>query len=71
MRFLTFMKQAPELPDPDMIEFKKWYLVSKMGKNNPHAGVTQIKLFVHLNEPPEAVIIGFYKWAEAYQKLNR
>lgn len=71
MRFLTFIKQSPEPSDPDLAAFKKWYLASKMGKQNPHAGVPQIKVFTHLNNPPEAVIMGFYKWLDAYQKQDR
>lgn len=71
MRFLTFMKQAPEPSDPDLAAFKKWYLASKMATNNPHAGIPQITVFVDVHRPPEAVVIGFYKWLDAYQKLNR
>lgn len=71
MRFLTFIKQSPEPSDPELAAFKKWYLASKMGKQNPHAGVAQITVFVDVHQPPEAVIIGFYKWIDAYQKQNR
>jgi hypothetical protein len=71
VRFLTFIKQSPEPSDLELAAFKKWYLASKMGKNNPHAGIPQITLFVHVLQPPQAVISGFYKWLDAYQKQNR
>lgn len=68
MRFLTFIKQAPDPVDPDMIAFKKWFLVSKTALNNPHAGISQIKIVVHFDDVPDAVLNGFYKWEELYQK---
>lgn len=72
MRFLTFIKQQDADPaDPELVAFKKWFLVSRIAKNNPHAGLTQIELFMILNGAPQAVIDGFYKWRDAYQKQQR
>jgi hypothetical protein len=70
MRFLTFIKNYPDLPEPNMIAFKEWFLVSGIATNNPHAGVAQIKLFVHFNDAPPEVVNGFYKWEQLFQKLN-
>lgn len=72
MRFLTFIKQQDADPaDPELVAFKKWFLVSKIARNNPHAGLVQIELFMHLNDAPQAVINGFYKWRDDYQKQIR
>ncbi|ASS47989.1 MAG: hypothetical protein A3D31_01140 [Candidatus Fluviicola riflensis] len=67
MRFLTFVKDNYERQtDPDFHAFEQWIFKSAIGRNNTHAGVPQIILFVKLHNPSPQVKKGFAKWCVAY-----
>ncbi len=68
MRFLTYIKQNyKKQTDKDLIAFATWFLKSKMAKNNPHAGITQIILYIDSKKHSPEVLKGFYQWKKMFE----
>lgn len=67
MRFYSFLKNNKDkYTDKEMTEFAQWFEKSVITKNNPHAGVPQIVLFLSGKDLPVSTKIGFVKWGINY-----
>ena len=67
MRFLTFVKQnLDSQQNNDLKQFANWIFKSTLGKNNPHAGILQIKAFMSSYDLSHAIHRGFSKWCVFY-----
>ncbi len=69
MRFYSFIKRNKDKhTDKEMSEFVKWFEKSIIIKNNPHAGIPQIVLFLSEKDLPISTKKGFVKWGIEYFK---
>ena len=67
MRFYSFIKNNKDKhTDKEMVEFARWFEKSLIAKNNPHAGIPQIILFLSEKDLPMSTKSGFIKWGIKY-----
>ena len=73
MRFITFLKQVPKNEvDENMLQFKKWFLTTKLSTRHPQAGMAQIELTVATTEVTPQIFDGYLKWKAKHQiALNK
>lgn len=70
MRFFTFFKEYGTadsgIKDEDIKAFTAWINRKEIAKKNPQASPAYLTVYLHGNNAPENVVVGFYKVLDAY-----